>query len=145
LRLRLRRPSPECESFDHVTLQIIAFTDKHCRYNAASHPMPYMKASQVIAPQKASKEKPDLEEALDESEDEAPPDEAAVKAAEDAEGDLSKDKYVKAPKKKKAPAAAKGKGKGKKAAAADDDDDDEEDVKPVKGKGKAAAKPRAKK
>jgi replication factor C subunit 1 len=116
------------------------------RYNAASHPMPFLKASQVVAPLKgASKEKPDLEEALDESEDEAPPDDAAVKAEEDAEVDLSKDKYVKAPKKKRASAAAKGKGKGKKAAAADEDDDDEEDVKPVKGKGPAAAKGRAKK
>lgn len=91
----------------------------------------------------AAKEKPDFEEVLDESEDEAPLDEAAIKAEEDAEGDLSKDKYVKAPKKKRAPAAAKGKGKGKKAA--DDDDDDEEDVKPAKGKGKAAAKGKAKK
>jgi replication factor C subunit 1 len=66
-----------------------------------------MKSSQVVAPKKgASKEKPDLEEALDESEDEAPADDADVKEEDDLEGDLSKDKYVKAPKKKKAPAAA---------------------------------------
>ena len=70
-----------------------------------------MKSSQVLAPKKgATKEKPDLEEALDESEDEAPADDADVKAEEDLEGDLSKDKYVKAPKKKKAAAAPKGKG-----------------------------------
>ena len=106
-----------------------------------------MKSSQVLAPKKgATKEKPDLEEALDESEDEAPADDADVKAEEDLEGDLSKDKYVKAPKKKKAAAAPKGKGKGKKAAAADDDDDDDdEDVKTAKAKGKAPAKSRAKK
>lgn len=125
---------------------IPTFTNTEYRYNAKSHPLPFMKASQVVAPTKgATKEKPDLEEAIDESEDEAPPDDADVKA-DDAENDLSKDKYVKAPKKKRAPAAAKGKGKGKKAAAADDDDDDEEeDVKPAKGKGKAAAKGKAKK
>jgi replication factor C subunit 1 len=110
------------------------FTDHvFYRYNQQSHPMPFMKSSQVLAPKKgATKEKPDLEEALDESEDEAPADDADVKAEDDLEGDLSKDKYVKAPK------------KGKKAAAADDDDDDE-DVKPAKAKGKAPAKSRAKK
>jgi replication factor C subunit 1 len=106
-----------------------------------------MKSSQVLAPKMGpTKDKPDLEEALDESEDEVPADDADVKAEDDLEGDLTKDKYVKAPKKKKAAAAAKGKGKGKKAAAADEDDDDE-DVKPAKGKGKgkAPAKGRAKK
>lgn len=123
-----------------------SLTTKSHRYNAQSHPLPFMKSSQVVAPKKgASKEKPDLEEALDESEDEAPADDADVKEEDDLEGDLSKDKYVKAPKKKKAPAAAKGKGKGKKAAAAADDDDDEDDVKPAKGKGKAPARGRAKK
>ena len=35
-----------------------------------SHPVPFMKASGVVAPAKASREKPDLEEAI-EDEDEA--------------------------------------------------------------------------
>ncbi|KAI1344058.1 replication factor RFC1 C terminal domain-containing protein [Xylariaceae sp. FL0016] len=71
-------------------------------YNAASHPIPFMKASNVLAPKKASKDKPDLEEAI-EDEDEA----EAVEAAEvigDDDDDLTKDKYIKKPKAKKAAA-----------------------------------------
>ncbi|KAI6092849.1 replication factor RFC1 C terminal domain-containing protein [Hypoxylon rubiginosum] len=106
-------------------------------YNGMSHPIPFMKASSVVAPKKASRDKPDLEEAMDED-DEA---EAAepVEAADDEEDvDIEKDKYIKKP---KAKGAKKG---GKKAAKAEDDDEDE---KPVKGrKGKAGgAKGKAKK
>lgn len=112
-------------------------------YNQQSHPMPFMKASNVVAPKKAAKEKPDLEEAIDESDEGEVIDEVKE---EDDDVDLSKDKYVKQPKKKAA--AKKGqpqKSKGKKRAAADDDDDEaegsEEVVKPKgRGKGKAAAK-----
>ena len=111
-------------------------------YNQQSHPLPFMKASQIVAPKRApAKEKPDLEEALEESEDEAVVD--AEAADDDEDVDLSKDKYVKQPKKKKAPAAgaAAKKGKGKKKAAVEDEDDEEsEEEKPKKGKGKAKAK-----
>ena len=78
-------------------------------YNQQSHPLPFMKASSVVQPKKTTKDKPDLEEALEES-DEGDVDEAPDN---DEETDLSKDKYIKAPKKKAAAAAGKGKGKGR--------------------------------
>ena len=55
-----------------------------------------MKASNVTAPKKAAKEKPDLEEAVDE-EDEV---EEAVEVDND-DNDLENDKYIKKPKAKK--------------------------------------------
>ena len=108
-------------------------------YNQGSHPLPFMKASNVLAPKKASKEKPDLEEAIDASDE---GEEVVVDAASEDEEDkldLKKDKYVRAPKKKaasnkKAPSKAKGKAKEE----AEDElaeDESEEDVKPKKGKG----------
>lgn len=118
-------------------------------YNAQSHPLPFMKASNAAAakPTSAKREKPDLEEAIDESDDGEIVEEVKD---EDDEGDvdLSKDKYVKQAKKKKAAApkaVAKGaaKGKGKKKAAADEDEEDidsEEEVKPKKSRAKAKAK-----
>ncbi|KAL2071299.1 hypothetical protein VTL71DRAFT_12534 [Oculimacula yallundae] len=112
------------------------------QYNARTHPLPFMKASNVMAPAKTTKQAPDLEEAFEEEVDEA---EVAEVKPDDEETDLKKDKYIKQPKVKRAPAkktAAK-----KKAAKNDDDDDeedDEEDVKPKKGKAKAKAKPAAK-
>ena len=113
-------------------------------YNQQSHPLPFMKASQVVAPKNMKKVKPDLEEAIDESDE----DDAAFVGSDVGEEDeeealdLKKDKFVKVPKAKKASAP-----KGKKAKAANDDDDglgeSEEDVKPKKGKapgkGKATA------
>ncbi|KAL1600896.1 DNA replication factor C complex subunit Rfc1 [Nothophoma quercina] len=107
-------------------------------YNQQSHPLPFMKASSVVAPKKQAKEKPDLEEALDESDEGEVIEEVKD---EDEDVDLSKDKYVKQPKKKAAPKKkATATGKGKKRAAEDDDDEEEEQVKPkAKGKGKAAA------
>lgn len=123
-------------------------------YNQQSHPLPFMKASNIAVPKglSAKREKPDLEEAIDESDDAVEVVEDVKEEDDEGEVDLSKDKYVKAPKKKKAPAAkpaAKGKGK-KKAVVEDDDDDDEdaqseEEVKPKKGKAKAPAKSRTKK
>ncbi|EAT85108.2 hypothetical protein SNOG_07642 [Parastagonospora nodorum SN15] len=107
-------------------------------YNQQSHPLPFMKASSVVAPKKQAKEKPDLEEAIEESDDGEVIEEVKD---EDEEADLSKDKYVKQPKKKaaaKKSAAAPKKGKRK---AKDDESEEEadEDVKPKgKGKGKAA-------
>lgn len=108
-------------------------------YNLQSHPLPFMKASSIGAPigGKSTKEKPDLEEAVDESEDDAMGDEAVeVVDEEDGEIDLKKDKYIAKPKKKKA-APAKGKGKGK----ADDADngDSETPEEAIPKKKKAAA------
>ncbi|KAI9820621.1 MAG: hypothetical protein M1827_004990 [Pycnora praestabilis] len=116
-------------------------------YNQQSHPLPFMKASNVVAPKKSSKDKPDLEEAIDESDD---GEELIVEAdaqEDDEELDLSKDKYVKAPKKKAAAkkatqkkAPAKSKGKAKEESEDEElDDDSEEDVKPKKGRGGAKA------
>jgi len=120
-------------------------------YNQMSHPLPYMKASQVVAPKKKSKERPDIEDALEESDSGASSGEDQAILDEDEPLDLKKDKYVAAPKKKKAPAkaksaGAKGKGKGKSKNESDDlgnDDESEEDVKPRKGatgKGKGRSK-----
>lgn len=65
--------------------------------------MPFMKAASAVAPPKAAKEVPDLEEAIDESDDAAELVEAPDE--DDQDVDLSKDKYIKKPKaKKKAPA-----------------------------------------
>ncbi|KAF2865366.1 replication factor RFC1 C terminal domain-containing protein [Massariosphaeria phaeospora] len=108
-------------------------------YNQQSHPLPFMKAANTAAPKKAAKEKPDLEEAIEASDE----GEVVEEAKDEEEADLTKDKYVKQPKKK---AAAKKvqpqKSKGKKRAAADDDEDEsEEDVKPTaKGKGRPKKK-----
>lgn len=99
-------------------------------YNSRSHPMPFMKASSVVAPKKGLKEKPDIEDAIEESDEEEVVEE--IKDDGEEELDLKKDKYVSLPKKKKAPA------KGKKTKKAADDVDNEE--KPKKGrKGKAKA------
>lgn len=122
-------------------------------YNQQAHPLSYMKASQVVAPQKKGKDRPDLEEALDESDSGVSSGEDKAVLDEDEPLDLKKDRYVKAPKKKPAKAAkggkasAKGKGKGKMKEESDEDmhdsdDASEEDVKPRKGaaaKGTAAA------
>jgi replication factor C subunit 1 len=93
--------------------------------------MPFMKASSVLAPKKTKKEAPDLEEAIEESDDGDPVDEAPD---ETEEASIDKDKYIKAPKKKAAAAKAKPKGKKR---AIDDDAEESEAKKPAKGKGRA--------
>ncbi|KAL8841627.1 MAG: hypothetical protein Q9170_000841 [Blastenia crenularia] len=118
-------------------------------YNQQSHPLPFMKASQVVAPKKTKRDVPDLEEAMGSS------DEADAVGASDEEGkgneeeelDLKKDKYVKAPSKKKAVAKkdggakeGKGKDRGKGKKKAEDESEQEkseEELKkpPPKGKG----------
>lgn len=104
-------------------------------YNQRSHPLPFMKASNVVATKKGPKEQPDIEDAIEASDEEEAVEEAKD---EEEEMDLKKDKYVSQPK-KKAGGAAKGK-KGKKAAADDEFIDDSEE-KPKKGrKSKAKAK-----
>ena len=106
-------------------------------YNQQSHPLPFMKASSVVAPKKAGREKPDLEEAIEDSDDaeELIGPEAAEEEEEEEALDLKKDKYVSAPKK---PTARKGKGSKKQTVddAEDEDPDSEEKVKPVKSKGR---------
>lgn len=106
-------------------------------YNQRSHPLPFIKASTVVAPKKQPKEKPDIEDAIEESEEEEVVEEETKDDDESEELDLKKDKYVRVPKKT---ASKGGGGKGKKAKKANDDfiDDDE---KPKKGKGR---KPKAK-
>ena len=127
-------------------------------YNQRSHPLPFMKASQVMAPKKVKKDVPDLEEAMGSSDegDAAAGSDEETKKEEEEELDLKKDNYVKAPFNKKATAAKKdegavkggkekakgkgrGKGKGKGRKESDEDEESEEEVKrkppPSKGKG----------
>ncbi|KAM5365457.1 hypothetical protein ACJZ2D_010992 [Fusarium nematophilum] len=96
-------------------------------YNAMSHPVPFMKASNVVAPKAQPKEVPDLEEAVED--DDAELVEAAEADEDDDEIDFKKDKYIKQPKKKPAK-------KSSKAAVANDDDEEE---KPKRGRPKAKA------
>ncbi|KAM0440715.1 hypothetical protein ACHAPT_000016 [Fusarium lateritium] len=95
-------------------------------YNAMSHPVPFMKASNVVAPKAQPKEVPDLEEAVED--DDVDIAEAPEVEEDDDEIDFKKDKYIKQPKAKKAT---------KKATKAAADDDDEE--KPKRGRTKAKA------
>lgn len=112
-------------------------------YNQQSHPLPFMKASTVTAPRKQAKEKPDLEEAIDESDEAEFIDDAKGDDEDEADDlDLSKDKYVKAPSKKKASA----KGKGRKSAGNEEDYASDDVGADGKGKkGKSAAKGKGKK
>lgn len=106
-------------------------------YNQRSHPLPFMKASDVVAPKKMPKEKPDIDDAIAESDEEEVVEEDAKEGEEGEELDLKKDKYVRQPKKS---AAKKGNGsKGKKGKKAEEQADEEE--KPKKGRGR---KPKAK-
>ena len=120
-------------------------------YNQMPHPLPYMKANQVVAPKKKTKERPDIEDAFEESDSGTSSGEDRAVLDEDEPLDLKKDKYVAAPKKKKAAAkgkgaGSKGKGKGKKKGESEDElesgiEESEEDVKPRKGgKGKGRTK-----
>ena len=125
----------------HVKIDTQAKSAFTKTYNQMSHPLPYMKASQVVAPKKKSKERPDIEEALDQSDSgvSSGADEAVLD--DDEPLDLKKDKYVAAPKKKKAAAGkkagAKVKGKGKVKDESDEVEESEDDVKPRKGKGRS--------
>ncbi|KAL8630819.1 hypothetical protein Q9189_003488 [Teloschistes chrysophthalmus] len=119
-------------------------------YNQQSHPLPFMKASQVLQPKKIKRDVPDLEEAIEDSDDGA-----AAASEEEGKGeeealDLKKDKYVKAPSKVK----AKGKGKGKGKARSDDEDDEDDRQSEVdskrgkptgRGSGRGRGRGRAKK
>ncbi|KAI0112218.1 DNA replication factor C, large subunit [Nemania sp. FL0031] len=96
-------------------------------YNTMAHPVPFMKASTVVGSKKVAKEKPDLEEAMDDEDDMEAPE--AAEAVDEEDEDITKDKYIKKP---KAKAAKKG---AKKASKADADDEDGD--KP-KGRGRKA-------
>lgn len=124
-------------------------------YNQQNHPLPFIRASQVMAPKKVKKDVPDLEEAMGSSDegDAAGVSDEEGKVDDEQELDLKKDKYVKAPSKKKMTAAKKGEGaktgmgkgkakaKGKFADENQDDQEGEEESKkpplrgPTKGKG----------
>lgn len=121
-------------------------------YNAQSHPMPFMKASAAgggkggAAGAGGKREKPDLEEAFDDDDEGA--EGLEVEGVDEEEDmDLSKDKYVKVPKKKAAAkaggaaggAGGKGGGKRKKGAKNVDDEDEEEQSEEEKPKSKKAA------
>lgn len=126
-------------------------------YNSMAHPLPFIKASTsaAAAGRPVKKAVPDLEEAIEESEDEAvlvASEEGDEANQEEEEMDLSKDKYVKAKKpgakgkaapkkavagrskaKTKAKAPAKGKGKQKNESEEEEmEEDSEEVVKQVK-------------
>ena len=82
-----------------------AFTRK---YSAASHPMAFQKAGGIVATKGGKKDKPDVEDAFEDSDEGEVVEDAVVDDEE--EEDLSKDKMIKAkPAKgaKKVPAAAK--------------------------------------
>lgn len=103
-----------------------------------SHPVPFIKASNVLAPKKATKEVPDIEDAIDADDDEAEVVEPAADDDDD-EIDLKKDKYIKQPKAKANPKRAAKK-------SANDDGDDGAGTAPKgRGKGKAGAKGKGKK
>ena len=131
-------------SMDHVKLDAQTKSAFTRTYNQLSHPLPFMKASNVVAPKKSDKERPDLEEAIDDSDDAEELPEAEGGGDEEEELDLKKDKYVRAPKKKPPPKKAAAKGKGKDKVKGEDDEkraseisESEEDVNPQKGRGKA--------
>ncbi|TVY82690.1 Replication factor C subunit [Lachnellula suecica] len=134
---------PQHEDNVHIETQTKAnFTRS---YNTRSHPMPFMKAGNIVAPPAKSKaERPDLEEAFEEEDEgEVVADPDAKEDDENVEDALKKDKYIKKPKAKKATATKKA---PKKKAAKDDDDDmiDDDSEEEVKPKKKAKAKPAAK-
>lgn len=125
-------------------------------YNQQPHPMPFIKASQIVAPKNLKKVKPDLEEAIDESDenDAAFIDSDAGEQEDEEEAlDLKKDKFVQVPKAKKVTAkkmaekkttTAKRK-KSKESGEDEAEEESEEDVKPKKGRPKGATKGKGRK
>ncbi|CAD6440303.1 9c2a3a8f-2e39-4964-af94-6f11e5c32dcd [Sclerotinia trifoliorum] len=106
-------------------------------YNGRSHPVPFMKASNVFQPTKVAAVKPDLEEAFEE-EDEG--DVISEPVDDDEEADLKKDKYIKQPKKKPAKKPAKKKAKTNEDDDMIDDEEEEEEIPKKKKKASATAK-----
>lgn len=123
---------------DRVKLSTQVKSNFTRKYNAMAHPLPFMKASGAPPPTVKAKEKPDLEEAIEESDDDVLLD--LVVEGTDGEGelDLKKDKYVQAPKKRKA--APKKSGKNADIQGQEDNSDEEPPSKRPRGKGKTAGK-----
>jgi replication factor C subunit 1 len=96
-----------------------------------SHPLPFMKASNVTATARSTKEMPDLEEAIEEEDDEALV-EPKVEDEEE-ELDILKDKYIKQPKTKKLP-VGKVAVKSRKTSRDVEDADESEEIKPKKAR-----------
>ncbi|KAJ9141837.1 Replication factor C subunit 1 [Pleurostoma richardsiae] len=122
---------PQAEDVVNIETQTKATFTR--TYNAMSHPVPFMKASHVVAPKKPTKEMPDLEEAIEEEDDEIL--EPVEVEDDDDDLDLKKDKYIKLPKAKPVKKATKKAAK----AAADDDADGDGTAAKGKAKGKTAA------
>ncbi|KAF4437972.1 replication factor C subunit 1 [Fusarium austroafricanum] len=116
---------------EHVKIETKAKAAFTRTYNAMSHPVPFMKASNVVATKAQPKEVPDLEEAVEDDDAEAV--DAPEVEEDDDEIDFKKDKYIKKPKAKKATTK-----KATKAAAADEEEEEEE--KPKRGRAKAKGK-----
>ncbi|KAI1000714.1 Replication factor C subunit 1 [Podosphaera aphanis] len=108
-------------------------------YNQRTHPMPFMKASNIVAPSKTIKEVPDLEEAFEEEDD---GEIVAEPKQEDEEIDFKKDKYIKQPKK---PAAKKSATKVDHKDVNEDNNDNKKPSKKRITKPKAASKGKPKK
>ncbi|ESZ94435.1 putative Replication factor C subunit 1 [Sclerotinia borealis F-4128] len=107
-------------------------------YNARSHPVPFMKASNVFQPAKVAAAKPDLEEAFEEEDD----GEVIAEPVDDDEIDLKKDKYIKQPKVKKVakkPVKKKTKSTMEDDSMIDDEEEEEEEKKPKKAKEASAS------
>ena len=137
---------------EHVKIDTQTKTAFTRLYNQASHPLPYMKASQIVAPKKKDKEKPDIEDALEESDSGASSGDEQVVLDDEEPLDLKKDKYIAAPKKRAAKSKKgtskekrKGKVKDESGMSGEDDQESEEDIKPKKGavaKSKARGRPK---
>ena len=137
---------------EHVKLDPQTKTAFTRMYNQVSHPLPYMKASQVVAPKKKEKERPDIEDALEGSDSGASSGDDRAVLDEDEPLDLKRDKYITAPKKKAVKAkkgASKEKGKGRareeREGIVEGERESEEDVKSKKGagaKGKGKGRPK---
>ena len=104
------------------------------KYNALNHPLPFIKAGAGVPATKAPKVKPDLEEAIEESDDEL----VANPTVDDNEGelDLKKDKYVKETKKRKA--AAKKTNKAAASASTEEDSSENSGPQPKKARTKGS-------
>lgn len=101
-----------------------------------SHPVPFMKASNILASKKTARSAPDLEEAIEEEDDGAALD--ANEVDEDEDMDIKGDKYIKQPKSKGGKKTVK---KATKAIGDDDDDVVTVDVGKATVKGKSKGKP----
>ena len=107
------------------------------KYNAASHPLPFIKAGGAVPSMAKPKERPDLEEAMDDSDGEDVLVDVVAKEEEedDEKPDLKKDKYIQAPKKKRLPSKAAKKVKSEEAEASLSDGPE-----PIPKKGTSKAK-----